>query len=299
LRFLKSRYELITPAAFRSWLEEKSSLPRRAILLTCDDGLSNVLTEMLPVLLGEGARCLFFVTAASLEEAPGCLWFEELHGMLRDAPGDAVLNVGGKALRKDALTAKERNSYWWNLVQELSALNSNDRKTALASLRTEWRLPNDWRPYNPKDEVAEAAYRLLNRDELRQLAVGGMTVGAHTLSHPFLSRMSQELAEQEIRECRERLESYLQHQVWALAYPFGTGASAGKREMTMAERAGYACAFLNHGGGLMRRTSPRYGLPRAHVTSEMNLAEFEAHLSGFHEGLQRRVRGGAAESGAV
>jgi hypothetical protein len=32
------------------------------------------------------------------------------------------------------------------------------------------------------------------------------------------------------------------------------------------------------------------------VTPEMNLAEFEAHLSGFHEGLQKRFRSRSMES---
>jgi len=103
--------------------------------------------------------------------------------------------------------------------------------------------------------------------------------------------MSSELAEKEIRECKKQLESLLHQEIWALAYPFGHPGSAGVRDMTMAENAGYDCAFLNFGGGLLRQTSPRFGLPRAHVAGEMSLAEMEAHLSGFHEALQRRFRG--------
>jgi peptidoglycan/xylan/chitin deacetylase (PgdA/CDA1 family) len=294
LRFLKSRYELISPEAFRSWLKEGASLPQRAVLLTCDDGLLNVLTEMVPILLEEGARCLFFLTGASLEDTAACLWYDELYRMLQNAPGDVVLALGGKAVRKDSLAAKNLTGYWWELVQELSDLNSDDRKGAIGSLRTAWRLPDAWQMYDPGDAQAARRYRLLNRQELRQLVTQGMTVGAHTLSHPVLAKMSPELAEREIRECKSRLESYLQQEVWALAYPFGHEGSASVREMAMAEGAGYTCAFLNHGGGLSRRTSPRFALPRAHVTAEMNLAEFEAHLSGFHEGLQRFFRGGGA-----
>ena len=51
LRFLKSHYELITPEAFRGRWNDGASLPERAVLLTCDDGLLNVLTEMVPILL--------------------------------------------------------------------------------------------------------------------------------------------------------------------------------------------------------------------------------------------------------
>jgi peptidoglycan/xylan/chitin deacetylase (PgdA/CDA1 family) len=289
LRFLKSRYRLISPEQFHAWRNGQESLPSRAVLLTCDDGLRNVLTDMVPILQEEEARCLFFVTGLSLEETEEGLWYDELHRMLKAAPGDASVAVRGKAVRKDSCSTKDLSGIWWSLVEQCSALNAGDRKRTLRSLRKEWQLPDDWEASG--DEHSSRRYPLLNRRELQQLVGQGMAVGAHTLSHPVLAKMPAELAEEEIRECKVRLESHLQQEIWALAYPFGNKGSAGTREMGMAERAGYACAFLNSGGGLSRRGSPCFGLSRAHVTAQMNLAEIEAHLSGFHEALQKRFRG--------
>ena len=287
LRFLKSRYELITPEMFHGRWSEGASLPDRAVLLTCDDGLLNVLTDMIPILLEESVRGLFFVTGASLEDAPASLWYEELFCMLKDAPGEAMLTVDAKRSRKDSLGRKDLFRYWWDLVHELSRLGSDERTVAIDSLRDQWLLAKNWHLYAAGDERAERRYRLLNRTELQQLVANGMTVGAHTVSHPILAQMPPELAEREIRECRSGLESFLQQEVWALAYPFGHEGSAGAREMRMASEAGYSCAFLNHGGGVSQRTSPRFGLPRAHVTAAMSLSELEANLTGFHQKLQR------------
>jgi hypothetical protein len=36
----------------------------------------------------------------------------------------------------------------------------------------------------------------------------------------------------------------------------------------------------------------RFALPRVHVTAEMRLAEFEAHISGFYLLLRKRLLGG-------
>ena len=55
----------------------------------------------------------------------------------------------------------------------------------------------------------------------------------------------------------------------------------------MVENAGYDCAFTNFGGGFVPAMS-RFDIPRMHVTFDMSLSEFEAHLSGFHENLRRR-----------
>jgi peptidoglycan/xylan/chitin deacetylase (PgdA/CDA1 family) len=263
------------------------------VLLTCDDGLLNALTDMVPILLEEGARCLFFVTGASLQDAPACLWYEELYAMLDQAPGNATVNLDGRLLRRDSVARKDLVRYWWTLVQQLSKLNSEDRRTACGKVRQEWCLPGEWRMYDLADQSAERRHRLINQHELKKLVAHGMTVGAHTLTHPLLKSMPAELAEREIREARSRLEAFLGQEIWSLAYPFGNEGSAGVREMKIAEATGYACAFLNYGGGLLRRTSPHFALSRAHVTPEMELPELEAHLSGLHEELQRRMhRGG-------
>ena len=55
LRFLKSRYEIVAPEDFRNWCDGKNGLPDRAVLLTCDDGLLNALTEMVAHSPGRGS----------------------------------------------------------------------------------------------------------------------------------------------------------------------------------------------------------------------------------------------------
>jgi peptidoglycan/xylan/chitin deacetylase (PgdA/CDA1 family) len=294
LRFLKSRYQLITPEEFRNGWDGRGSLPARAVLLTCDDGLLNVLTEMVPILIEEGARCLFFVAGDAVDDdaagdGPAYLWYEELYRMVAQAPAEQRGVVRGS--RETTSGRDNVVAYWQDAIRELSKLNAQDRRTALVSFRRQWRLPEDWRMHDPWDRPAERRFRLLNRVELRQLVKQGMTVGAHTVSHPWLPSMEAELARQEIQDCRSRLESCLQREVWAMAYPFGGEGSASEREMKMAQDAGFTCAFLNHGGGCFRQTSPRFALPRAHVSYTMGIPELEAHLTGFHERLQRRFRG--------
>ena len=301
LRFLKSRYQLITPEEFRNWCDGRGSLPARAVLLTCDDGLLNVLTEMVPILLEEGARCLFFVAGAAVDDdptgddsthdGPAYLWYEELYQMLAQAPAEHAAAAQGNRAGKSSGGKLNVLGYWEDEIRELSKLNAEDRRAALSSLRSRLSLPDDWRMHDSGDGPAERRFRLLNRAELRQLVAQGMTVGAHTASHPWLPSMEAELARREIQECRSRLESCLQREIWAMAYPFGSEGSAGEREMKMAQDAGFTCAFLNHGGGRFRQTSPRFALPRAHVSYAMEIPELEAHLSGFHERLQKRFRG--------
>jgi peptidoglycan/xylan/chitin deacetylase (PgdA/CDA1 family) len=148
-----------------------------------------------------------------------------------------------------------------------------------------------WRTPYLEDPVLRNRFQSLRVPELKQLADAGMTIGAHTLSHPALSEQSPELARVEIAQSRETLERCLGRPVWAFAYPFGDPSSAGAREYKMAEEAGYDCAFVNVGGATSSLLDARFAFPRVHVTSEMSLTVYEAHISGLHDAIRTRFRG--------
>jgi peptidoglycan/xylan/chitin deacetylase (PgdA/CDA1 family) len=291
LRLLKAHYSVIAPEDVLAWRKGRSELPPRAVLLTCDDGLLNNLTEMLPVLRHEEVKCLFFVTGASAAdtETRSMLWYEELFLLyLRARAGHFEISHEGASLSGNLQSWKQRRTVWWNSVQRLSQLGQEKRTSFLRALQARFGL-DSWRAFDPADSVSCSRFGLLTSSELRELAAAGMTIGAHTLSHPILSQCPPDLAHYEIAECRVQLEAVLQQPVWAFAYPFGDEQSVSPQVLTAPEQAGYSVAFLNFGGGLGGGELPPFAIPRVHVTAEMSLAELEAHVSGFHAWLQRRA----------
>jgi peptidoglycan/xylan/chitin deacetylase (PgdA/CDA1 family) len=285
LRLLKSQYNVISAEDVFLWLETGAKIPPRSVLLTCDDGLQNALTDMVPLLREEALSCLFFVTGASAEDRSCMLWYEELYLLLMAVPaGEFAFPELNQTAQFGAPGA--RRSLWWNWVRELSQCDAEARRKLLEIVRERCGLPEAWASPHQTGS-ARRRFFLLTADEVRQLVKAGMSVGAHTSSHPVLAQASSEMAWREIAESRKALEAVLGFPVWAMAYPFGDPASAGVREFEMAERAGYKCAFVNCGAGFSS-SFPRFAIPRTHVTADMSLGEFEAHMSGFHEGLRRR-----------
>jgi peptidoglycan/xylan/chitin deacetylase (PgdA/CDA1 family) len=290
LKLLKNRYLVISPEDFLRWLQGELSLPPRSVLLTCDDALRNGLMEMAPILRDLGLSCLFFATGASADETPAMLWYEELYLMLLDAGEPATLSLPETGVSVGPIASNTRHFCWWSLVERLSQFDRDTRRRFLDQIRGQLGLSETWATRFIQDSTLASRFLTLDRVGLRQLIAGGMTIGAHSLSHPILARAPEELAWREISESRSVLEHALGQTVWAFGYPFGNAATVTRRDVRLAERAGFRCAFMNTGGGF-GATINRFTLPRMHVTAEMSLAEFEAHISGFYRSLRKRLPG--------
>jgi peptidoglycan/xylan/chitin deacetylase (PgdA/CDA1 family) len=295
LQFLKTHYRVIHPEDFRASIEHQKPLPPRSVLVTCDDGLRNNLTEMLPILQSEDVPCLFFVTAASCRDDPGMLWYHELYYLMRNR---ALENLDLRPPLEDGplpVSSQNLQSEWWSTLRRASQLDAEARASWMALVRTQC---------GPPPAPSQQRWRLMNTRDLKQLSAAGMTIGAHTRTHPILSLCSDEEARREIQESKIEIERALGRPVWAFAYPFGNPDTMGQRGFRLAEEAGFSCAFLNveswreprsesrrepgHENGAAQRPG-RFALPRTHVTSDMTLPEYAAHLSGFHTRLQRAV----------
>ncbi|WP_353151679.1 polysaccharide deacetylase family protein [Pollutimonas bauzanensis] len=111
---------------------------------------------------------------------------------------------------------------------------------------------------------------LMSADELRGWAAGGMEVGSHTLDHPFLPKLSPELADYQIRQAKNELEQVLGAEVTAFCYPYG-GETPELRGMV--RNAGYRNATTTQ-GGLANASDDIYGLPRVTVARTTNIFRF-------------------------
>lgn len=283
IRFLKSKYNVISPDQFAQWCEGRLELPPRAVLLTCDDGLLNTLTDMLPLVQELDVTFLFFVTGGSLATRSSMLWYEQLGLWLLEA-GEKVSVVApwGKC---GAEGREQKLGQWQEMIRRLSAFDAAARNQALADIRTQLGISEDFESEYSRNEAARRRFFMLNVTELRAMADAGMAIGAHTVSHPMLSQMPAALALEEISQSRAGLESALGRPVWALAYPFGTDEAVSVREPGLAERAGFSCAFMNVEDGAV---AGRFAFPRVHVSSATTTAELDAHVSGFYRSVRRR-----------
>ena len=283
IRLLKSKYSVISPEEFLLWRDGELRLPPRSVLLTCDDGLLNTLTDMLPRVRELDVRFLFFVTGASLLDRSSMLWYEQLFLWFLQAGERISFLAPWGACRAEG--RGQKRDLWPEMMRKLSGFEASSRNQTLEDMRTQLGISEDFESEYSRKQATRRRFFMLNLAELRELADAGMTIGAHTLSHPMLSQMPEDLAFREMSQSQARLEAALGKAVWALAYPFGNSEAVSAREPELAERAGFRCAFMNMEDGT---GDGWFTFPRIHVSSTMTLAELEAHVSGFYRSMREK-----------
>lgn len=99
----------------------------------------------------------------------------------------------------------------------------------------------------------------LSQVQLCQLATEPLcTIGAHTLTHPYLSRLSADDKHKEIVGSKQRIEEIIHSPVLHFAYPLG---DLDDECLDIVREAGFHTAVAAWGGGV-RSNSCVYALPR-------------------------------------
>jgi len=177
-----------------------------------------------------------------------------------------------------------RSACWWDrLAVPMEGLPSAVRDHALAALRGEDEAIARWAEEEglPSGSLQED-WRIATERELAEAAVlPGVTLGAHTWSHPNLAALGPDEATRQMERplswLRERFPSA---RPW-IAYPYGITTPLVARA---AGQAGYALGFRVSGGWVAAPAKERLELPRLSIPAGLSQYGFILHTSGFFKG---------------
>jgi peptidoglycan/xylan/chitin deacetylase (PgdA/CDA1 family) len=140
----------------------------------------------------------------------------------------------------------------------------------------------------------------LDRDDIRRLAGHRLvTIGSHTISHPYLQQVPAEQCRSEIAGSRALISRMTGKPVDFFCYPSG---DLGSREVALVTEAGYAAA-VTVAPGVNRIGARLMQLRRTEITDRDDAVLFRAKLAGAFDFLhsllhiRRRLRFSAAASG--
>ena len=218
--------------------------------ITFDDGYHDAFSAARPVLHRLDCPATVFVTAGLVDSGREFWWDELEFIFLRTdtLPSSLPADLAGAAKATQLPDAAARRGTCHALRRQFRDMTPAAIEARLAGLRA-WAAVA--RP-------AREEYRAMTAGEVAALSDGLVAVGAHTMTHPSLPRLSPQAQRAEIAESRRRCEAMTGGPVTQFAYPFGHYNAA---SVAAAQEAGFtlACATTP---GVVRPWSDPFALPR-------------------------------------
>jgi peptidoglycan/xylan/chitin deacetylase (PgdA/CDA1 family) len=266
------------------------SASRPFVCFTFDDGYRDNLLHALPVFRAHGAPMCVFVCTGFVDKTPTAT----VGG--REAPVTSAPFL----LEHCVLTSDSIDVEWGEFRKSYVLRSMVDRLHAYRELRGfGWRDPGRFasgvlalmreRGLEPAGVLSNF---FLNWDEVRELSrAEGVEVGAHSITHRALARLSPEEARAEIAESRARLATELGARIDFFAYPYG-GVESGPREFAIANDLGFRCSLTSVRGNLFaEHARSLQALPRVTLSMVPHAASrrfVKAALYGSRNGVMNR-----------
>jgi peptidoglycan/xylan/chitin deacetylase (PgdA/CDA1 family) len=225
----------------------EGSLPARALSITFDDGYADNEEVAAPILQRLSLSATFFVSTGYWDGS--CMWNDRLIEAIRTSTR-SELDLRASGLGRYPIGSLEA------------------RREAIVTMRRDIRhLPQGRREELTQAIVAasgsnEPPALMMPPQQVRNLRARGMDIGAHTITHPILTRIDAATARHEITSSKRQLEDLLDEPVDLFAYPNGVPQEDYTSEHVRIVRdCGFKAAVSTAWGAASAR-SDRFQLPR-------------------------------------
>lgn len=220
LKFLKNNgYHFISIAEILLALKNKTPLPKKSIAFTIDDGFHDQASLAAPVFIEFNCPVTIFLITGFID---GDLWpwFSKIEYLIKNTKVHSIefqstcyplTTNDEKSLAINEITESIKLTSW-DLLEETLTHLSKITQIDIPDKPPEKNKPMTW-------------------SMARELENSGVLFAPHTLSHPILSKISDEQSQIEINQSWQRLKDELQTPSPVFCYPNGRQIDYGKREV--------------------------------------------------------------------
>jgi peptidoglycan/xylan/chitin deacetylase (PgdA/CDA1 family) len=266
---LSRRYHSVSLSEVADAARDERPLPPNSLAITVDDGYRDF-ERAFPVFQQFGLKVTLYVVSGF---AAGELWLwpDQLLYLFENTPlRRAEIPVPGATIHLDFTNP---SAAFDSFSQPLITMTNRDRLSVLQYLPVllETELP----------KAAPERFAALSWTDLRDLSGRGLDIGAHTATHPILSKLENRLdLENEIAGSKARIEEATGVEVRHFCYPNGKLSDVNDESIALAGQSGYRTAVLAE-SGFAGPPFHLYRLNRLGVDPESPLLYFERYVAGY------------------
>lgn len=264
MRYLQGRYRLVSLKQLCQELLDARPVPP-TLAITFDDGYRDLYSFAFPVLQKYQIPATVYLIANCVEtgEAP---WYDRIFSSFQAIKSEQI-ELDLDCRRSFVLSSfQARAAAAWEIVCYLRTIPDEQRRVWCSELE---------KRYPP--ETGELFKRMLNWEQIRAMHRAGIDFGAHTMTHPVVSRLKDTDFERELRISKQMLESGLQAPIDDFAYPFGKEKDRNSAVREFLVKAGYRSAVTTDTG----HNAPGadlYALRRMQIGDTASIADFAVEV---------------------
>src|SRR3989338_654665 len=209
IRFLEQYFNIRSLDDIVDHLSANRKFTKPTIGLTIDDGYKDNYDLMFPVLKERNIPVTIFLSTAVIGTNLRN-WYDRFANILQRTPAAELRMNGLFGCEKFRIRSMAQKRDVYNrVVKKLKNVDIEQRKNYLGQAEEQLGPPGEERPL------------MLNWNEVRDMARSNITFGAHTHTHPILTKMPIEEAKEDIMWSKQIIEEKLGGSVRHFAYPNG------------------------------------------------------------------------------
>lgn len=251
------------------------------VCLTFDDGYRDNLEIAYPILRRNDAPFAIYV-ATSYPDRVGELWWLALEEIISKCDYIGV-RMDSEQHHLSCRTLAEKHEVWGKIYWWMRNLPQKEQRQVIRDLCARYDV----------DLVAMCEKMIMSWDEIHKLARDPLvTIGAHTVNHFAIAKLSAADAKAEMITSAEIISSYIGERPKHFSFPYGDPGSAGPRDFEIAKEVGFLTAVTTRKGVIHKEYADHMtALPRISLNGNyQSLRYLDVFLGGTAFSLKNRMR---------
>ena len=212
---------------------------KKFAVFTFDDGYADNYLHAYPVLKKHAVPFTIYV-ATHLPDGEAVLWWYLLE--------DLVLRENQIEFKFNGREYQYFCSSFWEKEQTYQDIHSLILNNPPDTLNQ--RIQQIFKNYDI-DFLGKTSELALNWQQVREMSEDPLVeIGAHTIHHHVLNKLSESAVQKEMEDSRDKIESKTGKKVEHFCYPFGTQNEVGEREFQIARKCGFKTSTTTYAANI-------------------------------------------------
>jgi peptidoglycan/xylan/chitin deacetylase (PgdA/CDA1 family) len=269
--YVSQKYNVISGTELAAFIKGRHQLPAHATIITFDDGYYDNYTNAYPILKARDLPAIIFLATGFIGTRKPFFWDLITYCFFHTQKEQAHFPLLGAQSWDHGST---RETVTQHLIEALKKISDMEKQKIIDQL-----------PKILGVDLPDDAFKnlMMSWSHARELSENGIELGAHTASHPILTRISLDAVSAELLQSKQHVEAEIGKPSLSFAYPNGQSSDFNNEVMDRVHRAGFEIAFTLLPGPTRRATVIKNPLiiRRIFLSYTDSFPRFAAKLAGL------------------